>query len=200
MFLVFWNLSCCFFFFVILTKKAKQNEAYILMFPLLYVSPGKSFFTACDTELRKLLRKNSSRFALHSHQSSKIFTGRLVYTTWFILHGLVYTTWFLLHGLCTNVVAYWLDKKSTLVSPLSTPPPPPPPPPPGVSGNKAINVLETCEHKEDKTGNTGTKARFRELKTPRSKKYSRGTWEHKGNLLGTRENGLPPSLLRGAHL
>ncbi len=47
-----------------------------------------------------------------------------------------------------------------------------------------INFLGTWEQKENKTGNTGTKAYFREHGTPKSKKYFYETREHKENFVG----------------
>ena len=44
-------------------------------------------------------------------------------------------------------------------------------------GNMAINFLVAWEQKENKTGNTGTKAYFRQQGTPKSKKYFQGTRE-----------------------
>ena len=49
----------------------------------------------------------------------------------------------------------------------------------------ALKLLETKEQKENKAGNTGTKAAFREQGIPKSKKMLSG---NKGTLLGTREH------------
>ena len=59
-------------------------------------------------------------------------------------------------------------------------------------GNMAINVLEYGNKKENKTGNTGTKAYFREQGTPKSKIYVSRTGEHKKNFFGSKGTWNPP--------
>ena len=55
----------------------------------------------------------------------------------------------------------------------------------------ALKLLETREQKENKAGNTGTKAVFREQGTTKSKNAFRQQGNTRKILLGTREHGPP---------
>ena len=55
-----------------------------------------------------------------------------------------------------------------------------------------INFLGTWEQKENETGNTGTKAYFREQGIPKSKKYFQRTLEHGENFVGSKGTCTPP--------
>ena len=57
----------------------------------------------------------------------------------------------------------------------------------------AIYFQGTREQKENKTGNTGTTAYFREQGTPKSKKYFKETREHKNNFVGNNGTWTPHS-------